>query len=99
MPQAKDAVDPRLRLERGLWADRRYPTAADRMWSNDRPVLLERIDGHAIVTNSAAMKAAESRHRPGPRLAVDETAFVDAARELIGGSSRRRPRPSQCRAG
>ena len=42
-----------------LWPDRRFPTAADLdAVVSDRPVLLERVDGHAIVTNSAAMKAA-----------------------------------------
>ena len=42
-----------------LWPDRRFPTAADLdAVVSDRPVMLERVDGHAIVVNSAALKAA-----------------------------------------
>src|SRR3990170_1792559 len=42
-----------------LWADKRFPTAADLdAVVSDRPVWLGRIDGHAAVANSAAMKAA-----------------------------------------
>ena len=38
---------------------RRFPTAADLdAVVSDRPVVLERVDGHALVANSAAMKAA-----------------------------------------
>ena len=42
-----------------LWPDKRFPTAADLdAVVPDRPVVLERVDGHAVVANSAAMKAA-----------------------------------------
>ena len=42
-----------------LWADKSFPTAADLdKVVSDRPVVLERVDGHAIVVNSAALKAA-----------------------------------------
>ena len=42
-----------------LWPDKRFPTAADLdAVVSDRPVVLERVDGHAIVANSAALKAA-----------------------------------------
>ncbi|MFN2473521.1 MAG: amidohydrolase family protein, partial [Sphingomicrobium sp.] len=42
-----------------LWPDRRYPTAADLdKIVSDRPISLERVDGHALVANSAAMKVA-----------------------------------------
>jgi predicted amidohydrolase YtcJ len=42
-----------------LWPDKRYPTAADLdAVVSDRPMMLERVDGHAIVVNSAALKAA-----------------------------------------
>ena len=42
-----------------LWQDKRYPTAADLdAVVADRPVLLARVDGHASVANSAALKAA-----------------------------------------
>src|SRR4051794_4858890 len=42
-----------------LWPEKRFPTAADLdAIVPDRPVVLERVDGHAIVANSAAMRAA-----------------------------------------
>ncbi len=42
-----------------LWAESRFPTAADLDAAvPDRPVVLERVDGHAVVVNSAALKAA-----------------------------------------
>lgn len=42
-----------------LWSDARFPTAADLdAIAADRPVVLERVDGHAVVVNSAALKAA-----------------------------------------
>ena len=41
------------------WSDKRFPTAADLdAVVADRPVWLGRVDGHASVANSAAMKAA-----------------------------------------
>ena len=41
-----------------LWPDKRFPTAADLdSVVSDRPVVLERVDGHAVVVNSAALKA------------------------------------------
>ena len=42
-----------------LWPDKRFPTSADLdAVVSDRPVVLQRVDGHAVVANSAAMKAA-----------------------------------------
>jgi predicted amidohydrolase YtcJ len=42
-----------------LWPDKRFPTAADLdAVVAGRPVALERVDGHALVVNSAALKAA-----------------------------------------
>ncbi|MEO5578586.1 MAG: amidohydrolase family protein [Sphingomicrobium sp.] len=42
-----------------LWAEKRFPTATDLdAVVSDRPVWLGRVDGHASVANSAAMKAA-----------------------------------------
>ena len=42
-----------------LWPDKTFPTAADLdAVVPDRPVVLERVDGHAVVANSAAMRAA-----------------------------------------
>jgi predicted amidohydrolase YtcJ len=69
-----------------LWPDKRFPTAADLdSVVSDRPVVLERVDGHAIVVNSAAMKAAgvtaETKAPPGGR--IENGLFVDAATDLI----------------
>ena len=42
-----------------LWADKRFPTAADLdAIVAGRPVFLLRVDGHAAVANTAALKAA-----------------------------------------
>src|SRR6478672_2720741 len=41
------------------WTEKRFPTAADLdAVVSDRPVVLERVDGHAVVANGAAMRAA-----------------------------------------
>lgn len=42
-----------------LWPDKRFPTAADLdAVVPDRPVMLARVDGHAVSANSAALKIA-----------------------------------------
>jgi len=42
-----------------LWAEKRFPTAADLDAAvANRPAMLERIDGHAVVVNSAGLKVA-----------------------------------------
>jgi predicted amidohydrolase YtcJ len=69
-----------------LWPEQRFPTAADLdSVVADRPVVLERVDGHAVVANSAALTAAgvtaETASPPGGRL--ENGLFVDAARALI----------------
>jgi predicted amidohydrolase YtcJ len=69
-----------------LWPDKRFPTAADLdAVVSDRPVVLERVDGHAVVVNGAAMKAAgvtaQTAAPPGGR--IENGLFVDAARGLI----------------
>jgi predicted amidohydrolase YtcJ len=69
-----------------LWADKRFPTAADLdAVVPGRPVWLERVDGHASVANSAAMKAAgvtaATAAPPGGR--IENGLFVDAATSLI----------------
>jgi predicted amidohydrolase YtcJ len=69
-----------------LWPDKRFPTAADLDAAvSDRPVVLERVDGHAVVANGAAMKAAgvtaQTAAPPGGR--IENGLFVDAARGLI----------------
>ncbi len=45
--------------DQNRWAQKRFPTAAALDSAvPDHPVLLERIDGHAVLVNTAAMKAA-----------------------------------------
>lgn len=69
-----------------LWPEKRFPTASDLdSVVADRPVVLERVDGHAIVANSAAMKAASVTSATavpsGGR--IEDGLFVDAAQDLI----------------
>jgi len=69
-----------------LWPDKRFPTAADLdLAVADRPVVLTRVDGHALVANSAAMKAAgvtlETPTPPGGR--IENGLFVENAKDLI----------------
>ena len=71
-----------------LWADKRFPTAADLdAVVGDRPVWLGRVDGHAAVGNSAALKAAgitaATKAPAGGR--IENGLFVDAAMELVEG--------------
>ncbi|MDV3256312.1 MAG: amidohydrolase family protein [Sphingomonas sp.] len=68
------------------WADKRFPTAADLdSVVADRPVWLGRVDGHAAIANTAAMKAAGI----GPGTVAPEGGrienglFVDAAMTLV----------------
>jgi predicted amidohydrolase YtcJ len=75
------------------WKLGRFPTAADLdPFTGSRPALLERIDGHAILANSAALKAAGITARTpdpaGGRIERDAKGnptglFVDNARTLI----------------
>jgi hypothetical protein len=69
-----------------LWPDKRFPTAADLdAVVPDRPVVLGRVDGHALVANSAAMRAAgvtpATAAPPGGR--IENGLFVDNAKSLI----------------
>jgi predicted amidohydrolase YtcJ len=69
-----------------LWPDKRFPTAADLdSIVPDRPVVLERVDGHAVLANSAAMRAAGvtagTQSPAGGR--IENGLFVDNARSLI----------------
>jgi len=76
------------------WGLGRYPTAADiDAIEKERPVVLDRIDGHALLANSAAMAAAgisaKTPDPPGGRIERDAKGnptgvFVDAARALVG---------------
>ena len=68
------------------WPDKRFPTSADLdAIVADRPVWLERVDGHASVGNSAALRAAgitaATRAPAGGR--IENGLFVDAATELV----------------
>lgn len=69
-----------------LWPTKAFPTAADLdAVVADRPVVLERVDGHAVVANSAAMKAAgitaDTQAPSGGR--IENGLFVDAAQGLV----------------
>ena len=69
-----------------LWPDKRFPSAADLdAVIGDRPVVLSRVDGHALVANSAAMKAAgvtgATQAPAGGR--IENGLFVDNAKDLI----------------
>ena len=69
-----------------LWADKSFPTAADLdAVVSDRPVMLTRVDGHALVANSAAMRmagvTAATQSPSGGR--IENGLFVDNAMELI----------------
>jgi len=76
-----------------LWTDSRFPTAADLdVVVAERPVTLERIDGHALVVNSAALKAAgitaATKDPVGGKIERDASGnptglLVDSAMELI----------------
>lgn len=84
-----------------LWPVKRFPTAADLDAAvPGRPVILERVDGHAIVANSAAMKAAgvttAASDPAGGKIERDASGkptglFVDNARALVES---RKPPPS-----
>ena len=68
------------------WPDKHFPTSADLdAIVSDRPVWLGRVDGHAAVANSAAMKAAgittTTKAPPGGQ--IENGLFVDAAQALV----------------
>ncbi|MDQ3080117.1 MAG: amidohydrolase [Pseudomonadota bacterium] len=78
-----------------LWADKGFPTAADLdAVVGDRPVWLGRVDGHAAIANSAALRAAgitaQTKSPAGGR--IENGLFVDAAMELV---ERKVPEPDQ----
>ena len=76
-----------------LWPDKRFPTAADLdAVVPERPVALERVDGHALVVNSAALKAAgitaATKDPTGGRIERDGQGrptglLIDAAAALV----------------
>ena len=68
------------------WPKKAFPTATDLdAVVSDRPVVLERVDGHAVVANSAAMNAARvtAGTKSPPGGTIENGLFVDAARKLI----------------
>lgn len=75
------------------WGLGRFPTAADiDAITPGRPVVLGRVDGHALLANSAAMAAAginaATKDPPGGRIERDAKGvptgvFIDAAQKLI----------------
>jgi predicted amidohydrolase YtcJ len=75
------------------WPDKQFPTAAPLDAAiPDHPVWLKRVDGHAGVANTAAMRAAgitrDTKDPDGGRIIRDASGnptgvFVDAAQELI----------------
>ena len=69
-----------------LWPVKAFPTAADLdSVVDDRPVVLTRVDGHALVANSAALRAAgvtaATASPSGGR--IENGLFVDNAMPLI----------------
>jgi len=75
------------------WGLGRFPTAADLdIAVSDRPVWLERVDGHAGWANNKAMEiagiTAASKSPPGGRIELSggkpNGIFVDAAGDLVG---------------
>src|SRR6478672_2361670 len=69
-----------------LWPTKNFPTAADLdSVVGDRPVVLERVDGHAYVVNSAAMKAAGvTAQTPAPLGGrIENGLFVDNSKAMI----------------
>ena len=68
------------------WPDKAFPTSADLdVVVRDRPVWLVRVDGHAAVGNSAALKAAGITATTGAPDGgrIDRGLFVDNARALV----------------
>jgi predicted amidohydrolase YtcJ len=70
-----------------MWPDKKFPTSSDLdAVVADRPVVLQRVDGHAVVANSAAMKAAgvTAATKAPPGGEIHDGLFVDNATALIG---------------
>jgi len=68
------------------WSDKRFPTTADLDAAiADRPVWLVRVDGHAAVGNSLALRetgiTAATKTPPGGE--IHDGLFVDKARDLV----------------
>ena len=75
------------------WPERRFPNAADiDAIVDERPVLLERVDGHAAVANTGALRLAaidaNTRDPDGGRIERDSSGaatgmLIDRAAELV----------------
>ena len=78
-----------------LWPQNKFPTAADLdAVVPDRPVVLERVDGHAVVANSPALKVAgvtAATQAPSGG-EIQNGLFVDTARSLVDNAI---PKPTQ----
>ncbi len=104
---AQETPKDRWLLGRGwdqnLWDKKEFPSRRDLdAWDKDHPIVLTRVDGHAIWANSAALKVAGlTRQTPDPmggkiiRDAQGEPTgiFLDQAMELV-----RRQIPAESRA-
>ena len=76
-----------------LWADKKFPTAADLdAVVPGRPVALERVDGHATIVNTVALKAAgittATKDPTGGKIERDASGkatglLIDAASALV----------------
>ena len=69
-----------------MWADKKFPTSADLdAVVSDRPVWLDRVDGHAAVGNKAALAAAGiTAATPSPADGrIENGLFVDRAMGLV----------------
>ena len=69
-----------------LWSEKRFPTSADLdAVVPDRPVWLSRVDGHAAVGNSAALRAAgvTSQTKAPDGGEISDGLFVDNATALV----------------
>ncbi|HEY2029039.1 MAG TPA: amidohydrolase [Myxococcales bacterium] len=79
--------------DQNKWGDTRFPTHdALSKATPDHPVVLTRVDGHAVLANAAAMKAADvtaaTRDPQGGRIERDAEGnptgvFVDNAKQII----------------
>jgi len=87
-----------------LWSSKAFPTAADLdAVVRERPVVLERVDGHAVVVNSKALEiagiTAATKDPVGGKIERDPNGkptglLVDAAMDIVG---KKVPEPSQVR--
>jgi hypothetical protein len=80
--------------DQNRWPGQQFPTAAALAAIADRPVVLERVDGHAIWTNARAIEiagiTAQTPDPPGGKIVRDASGaptgvFIDNAVELVEG--------------